>query len=209
MSLVLKTIAVVLGLYLLGFVLFAANLPAAPAQLGKPDAIVALTGGGARLDAAVALFERGVGKRLLISGVALATTKPEIKKLAHGGARFDCCADLGFAAEDTHGNAAEAADWVRAHHFKSLVVVTATYHMPRSLSEFSSRMPGVKLIAYPVEPEGIDLQEWWRDPRALRVLQSEYAKYLASMALTHLASSDDRSTGLDPNAARGKASRAS
>src|SRR6202044_174184 len=87
MSIVLKTVAIVIGLYLAGFVLFAATLPAAPPALGKPDAIVALTGGGARLDAAVALFERGVGKRLLISGVAPSTTKKEIKALAHGGAR--------------------------------------------------------------------------------------------------------------------------
>lgn len=186
MRIFLTTIAIVLALYCVGFVLFAANLPVAPANVGKPDAIVALTGGGARVDAAVALFERGVGKRLLISGVAPQTTKQELKTLAHGGARFDCCADLGFEAADTHGNAEEAADWVRTHHYKSILLVTATYHMPRSLSEFSARMPGVVLKPYPVEPEGIDLHEWWRDPRALHVLEAEYTKYLASLALTHV-----------------------
>jgi len=186
MSLFLKSMAVVLGLYLLGFVLFAANLPAAPPSVGRPDAIVALTGGGARLDAAVALFERGAGKRLLISGVAPSTTKKELKLLSRGGPRFDCCADLGFQAADTHGNAEEAALWVKAHRYKSIVVVTATYHMPRSLQEFSARMPGVALTPYPVEPEGIDLREWWRDPRALKVLSGEYTKYLASTVLTHV-----------------------
>ncbi|HEY2071059.1 MAG TPA: YdcF family protein [Rhizomicrobium sp.] len=186
MRIFLTTIGVVLALYLAGFVLFAANLPETPASVGKPDAIVALTGGGARLDAAVALFERGIGKRLLISGVSPTTTKKEIKALAHGGARFDCCADLGFEAADTAGNADETANWARAHHYHSLVIVTATYHMPRSLSEFRARMPGVALKPYPVEPEGIDLKEWWRDPRALRVLQGEYVKYLASMTITHV-----------------------
>ncbi len=208
MRIVLRTMAVVLGLYLIGFVLFAANLPAMPTALGKPDGIVALTGGGARLDAAVALFERGTGKRLLISGVAPSTTKKELKILTHGGARFDCCADLGFQAADTRGNAQETAGWVRAHHFKSIVVVTATYHMPRSLSEFAARMPGVTLEPYPVEPEGIDLHEWWRDPRALRVLQGEYAKYLASLTLTHLHMAANAAP-LDRAAARGKVSRAS
>jgi uncharacterized SAM-binding protein YcdF (DUF218 family) len=204
MSLVWKSMAVVLGLYLLGFVLFAANLPATPASVGKPDAIVALTGGGARLDAAVALFERGTGQRLLISGVAPATTKKEIKLLSHGGPRFDCCADLGFEAADTHGNAQEAAQWVRAHHYKSIVVVTASYHMPRSLQEFSARMPGVALKPYPVEPEGIDLREWWRDPRALRVLSGEYTKYLASVALTRVFARSDAAP-LDRAPARRKA----
>ncbi|HXM00467.1 MAG TPA: YdcF family protein [Rhizomicrobium sp.] len=206
MSVVLKTLLVVLALYLAGFVLFAETLPAAPAKLGKPDAIVALTGGGARLDTAVALFESGVGKRLLISGVDPAATRAQIKTLAHGAGRFDCCADLGFAAVDTHGNAQETADWVRTHRYRSLVVVTARYHMPRSLSEFSARMPGVALEPYPVDPEGIDLQQWWRDPRALRLLQVEYAKYLASVTLTHVFPDRD---ALDRGASQGNASRAS
>lgn len=190
MKIFFTTVAVVLALYCAGFILFASNLPTAPASVGKPDAIVALTGGDARLDAAVALFERGVGKRLLISGVAISTTKKELKILAHGGPRFDCCADLGFEAADTRGNAEEAANWVRAHHYHSIVLVTATYHMPRSLSEFSARMHGVVVKPYPVEPEGIDLKEWWRDPRALHVLGGEYNKYLASVTLTHVFSSD-------------------
>ena len=204
---IVKIIAVLVVAYLAGFVLFAATLPAAPSTLGKPDAIVALTGGGARLDTAVALFESGVGKRLLISGVAPSTTKKEIKSLAHGGARFDCCADLGFQAADTHGNAQEAAGWARAHRYKSLVVVTARYHMPRSLSEFAASMPGVALMPYPVDPDGI-VTAWWRDPRALRVLQAEYAKYLASLALTHVLA-DNGHGALDRGAFEGNASRAS
>jgi uncharacterized SAM-binding protein YcdF (DUF218 family) len=108
------------------------------------------------------------------------TTKDELKKLSHGGARFDCCADLGYAAENTRGNAEEAASWARAHHFKSLIVVTASYHMPRSLTEFQAAMPDTKLEPYPVEPVDIDLAGWWHDFRALRVLQGEYLKYVAS-----------------------------
>ena len=56
--------------YALSFVLFVSNLPVAPAIPPKADGIVALTGGDERLDTAVALLERGVGKRLLVSGVA-------------------------------------------------------------------------------------------------------------------------------------------
>jgi len=37
-----------------------------------------------------------------------------------------------------------------------------------------------------VEPTGIDLAQWWRDPNAMRILQSEYAKYLASLIATAL-----------------------
>ncbi len=175
-----KWVAALAVLYVAGFVVFVANLPA-PKPAPKPaQGIVALTGGDERVTAAVNLLETNNGQRLLISGVHPRTTKDELKKLSHGGKRFDCCADLGYAAENTRGNAQEAARWARAHRFKSLIVVTASYHMPRSLTEFQAAMPGVKLEPYSVEPEDIDLQGWWHDTRALRVLQGEYAKYLAS-----------------------------
>ena len=170
--------------YTLGFILFAMTLPRAPATLPHADGIVALTGGGARLDAADRLLESDAAQRLLISGVNPGTTKTELKAIAHGGRRFDCCADLGFRAEDTHGNADEATAWVRRHGYNSIIVVTANYHMRRSLNEFAADMPGVRLVAYPVDPQGLDLDGWWRDPRALHLLHNEYAKYLASLVIT-------------------------
>src|SRR5215475_4078601 len=93
--------------YGLGFVLFVSLLPRTPREVPKADGIVVLTGGGTRLDRAEDLFESGVGRRLLISGVDQTTTKETLKHLVHGGPRFDCCADVGYAAEDTRGNAQE------------------------------------------------------------------------------------------------------
>jgi uncharacterized SAM-binding protein YcdF (DUF218 family) len=172
--------------YGLSFVLFVGNLPTAPAMLPKADGIVALTGGDERLDTAVALLERGVGKRLLVSGVSPQTTKETVGKMSEGGARFLCCADIGYAAEDTHGNAQEAAQWARDNHFDSLVIVTSRYHMPRALREFSAAIPEVTLIAYPVEQSRIDLSGWWMHPHTVQLLHREYVKYLASMVTTRL-----------------------
>jgi uncharacterized SAM-binding protein YcdF (DUF218 family) len=197
-----KIAATILGVYLAGFLLFVLNLPRTPAPAVHADGIVALTGGDARLDAAEALLEQGAGKRLLISGVYSTNTKSELKRLVHGGARFDCCADLGFRAMSTHGNAAEAANWVRAHGYRSLVIVTANYHMPRSLREFSVQMPGVRLLPYPVDEEDVDLGEWWSDPHTLRVLHVEYAKYLGSLVFTTLASHGDVRSGRTTREAR-------
>jgi uncharacterized SAM-binding protein YcdF (DUF218 family) len=183
----LAVIFLALLAYGIGFLVFVANLPVPPAQLPQADGIVALTGGDERLDTAVALLEKGVGKRLLISGVSQTTTKEDLFKLSQGGARFWCCADLGYAAEDTHGNAQEAADWARQNHFASLVIVTGRYHMPRTLQEFSTVMPDITLIAYPVDQSHIDLGGWWRHPRTAQLLHREYAKYLASVVMTRLA----------------------
>ncbi|MBI3678196.1 MAG: YdcF family protein [Proteobacteria bacterium] len=185
-------LAGLVGVYLAGFILFATSLPETPKTVEPADGIVTLTGGGARLDAAVNLLEHHAGKRLLISGVHSTTTKADLKRLSNGGARFDCCADLGFAAVDTHGNADETRDWVKRHGYRSIILVTASYHMRRSLIEFSTDMPSVKLEPYPVEPDGIDLSGWWHDPHALRLLQSEYAKYLLSLVMNSLGPPKDQ-----------------
>jgi len=172
-----------------GFLAFTSHLPKPPRTLGHVDGIVALTGGGMRLDMAVALFERGVGERLLISGVNLQATKQDLKKIAHGKRRFDCCADLGYAAENTFGNAKEAAAWIRFHHYRRIVLVTSRYHMPRSVMEFRDVMPDVKVIAYPVDPDnGRGFPSRFRN---LKALHSEYLKYLAVTLLT--------AAGLEPD----------
>lgn len=178
-----RIVLVAILAYGLGFIAFAMSLPRPPSSVPHADAIVTLTGGDARLDTAVRLLEKGAAKRLLITGVHPSITKPELRSIVHGGKRFDCCADLDFTAEDTRENAAEAAAWVRAHNFRSLILVTANYHMPRSLNEFSANMRHVKMLPYPVLPEGIDFARWWRNPHAVRLLQAEYAKYLASLVI--------------------------
>lgn len=183
-----RIIITLLVAYVVGFGLFTALLPRVPRHIGQVDGIVALTGGGSRLDVAVALFERGWGERLLISGVNTQASKRDLKKLAHGRKRFDCCADLGYAAENTFGNAKEAAAWTRFHRYRSILLVTSRYHMPRSIAEFHDVMPDVAVIPYPV-----DAETGKGTPghlRALKLLHSEYAKFLAVTFLT--------ATGLEP-----------
>lgn len=170
------------AVYLAGFAAFALTLPEVRDPPQDADAVVALTGGGERIDAAIALFESGVGRRLLISGVNPATTKDDLRRVAGGGARFDCCADLGFEASDTAGNAREAASWAAARGYRRLVVVTAAYHMPRSLLEFGRAMPEAELLPYPVMPANHGGGRWWENGEALRIVHSEYMKYLASLA---------------------------
>jgi len=200
----LKRIVIALVVvYAAGFVVFISTLPKVPHTLGAVDGIVALTGGGSRLDVAVALFEKGVGERLLISGVNPQATRTALKKLAHGKTRFDCCADLGYAAENTFGNAREAAAWARFHHYKRILLVTSRYHMPRSIREFHDCLPDATIIPYPVDPD--NGRGFWNGLRTLRLLHNEYVKYLA---VTVLAAAG-LEPGLDPGAPPAESSPAS
>jgi len=155
-----------------------------PPDPPEADAIVALTGASTiRLEAAEALLEEGLGRRLLISGVNREATRKQVRATLVTGAgtaarrTFDCCVDLGFKAENTLGNARETAPWVARHHYHTLIVVTADYHMPRALLELKAAMPGVALYPFPVATEAVDARRWWASPGDARRMVLEYCKY--------------------------------
>jgi uncharacterized SAM-binding protein YcdF (DUF218 family) len=148
---------------------------------GHAEGAVALTGGAERISDAVDLLARGRADRLLITGVNPATTRGEIARhLPAARDLFDCCIALGYEAANTVGNAAETERWVRAHHIRSLIVVTSNYHMPRALAEMGSALPGVELVAYPVVSERERLHPWWADGATARLVMWEWIKYNAA-----------------------------
>ncbi len=147
------------------------------------DGIVALTGGEERIAEAVKLLAERRARRLLITGVNPGTTKPELVSLNPRSARlFQCCVDLDKRALDTRDNATETTLWARQQGFRSLIVVTSSYHMPRSLIELRQVMPDVDLIPYPVKAPTLRGEDWWGDRRTLWVLAREYVKLLTALA---------------------------
>ena len=167
-------------MFILGFFYFATlTLREQPNALTKADAIVVLTGGSERLGRAGELFRQGKADHLLISGVNRKLTKAKVRQLIGiNGAKFNCCVKVGYFAQNTRGNAIEARDWLRQHSFKTLIVVTAGYHMPRSLAELALAMPDVKLIPYAVVPSRFRAQPWWLHSTNARILAQEYIKFL-------------------------------
>lgn len=144
------------------------------------DAIAVLTGTNDRIKTAVRLLEEGKGKRLLVSGVNRKVTRPEMMEVAGAWKPiYQCCVDLGFEAADTKGNAQEIAAWARTHGYTQIIVVTADFHMPRSMLELKGQMPGVRLIPYPIKSEALDVTHWWRDRVQIQRMTVEYCKYLA------------------------------
>jgi uncharacterized SAM-binding protein YcdF (DUF218 family) len=170
-----------------GFLHFAETLPMPDQASDEPtDAIVVLTGGADRLDVGLKLLVEGKAKKLFISGVDRATTAEALQQRSGGADKFACCVVLGHAAEDTIGNAIETALWMQREKFASLRLVTASYHMPRSLLLFRQTMPDIAITPHPVFPAHVHLRDWWRWPGTARLLASEYNKYLASLATLRL-----------------------
>jgi uncharacterized SAM-binding protein YcdF (DUF218 family) len=171
-----------------GFLWFAGQVPDVEVALDRnADGIVVLTGGAARIADAIELLASGRGKRLLISGVnrttnsiELARTVPEYKKM------FSCCFDLVYSAINTTGNAVETRRWARARGFRSLVVVTSSYHMPRAMAELSHQLPDVTLIPFPVVPEKRRGERWWSSVPTTKLMMLEYLKYVVAVARTWL-----------------------
>jgi uncharacterized SAM-binding protein YcdF (DUF218 family) len=148
------------------------------------DGIVVLTGANSneRIAAATDLLAERLGRRVLVSGVNREVTREQLRK-ASGTVRrlYDCCVDLGFTAVDTVGNARETAEWARTMRFKSLIVVTTDYHMPRAMLELRAvlRPPAFTLEPYAVPTRALKARGWWRSPGAARLMVVEYCKYLA------------------------------
>jgi uncharacterized SAM-binding protein YcdF (DUF218 family) len=141
---------------------------------------VALTGGAERVEAALRLLAQDRAGTLLISGTGSGV---DLAALAHRAGvdpvPLASRVTLGRTATSTRGNALETAAWVRNHMIRTLIVVTAFYHMPRALIELRRALPAVQLYAYPVlSPDGFGPERLV----SLRLLGEEYTKYLLAAA---------------------------
>lgn len=166
----IRKLLMLLGIaWALGFVAFMLSLgkPLDPAQ--KTDAIVVLTGGPGRIDRGLDLLRAGASKHMLVSGVG---EKVKLREFAVeykiDPALMVCCIDLGHKAVDTRSNGEETADWVNKHHYKTVRLVTADWHMPRARLELAHQLgDDVELIGDSV-----------KSPARPLTLFAEYHKYL-------------------------------
>jgi uncharacterized SAM-binding protein YcdF (DUF218 family) len=184
-----------------GFVGFLAQLRGAeirPSQTA--DGIVVLTGGSSRVSDAMELLAGGYGKRLLISGVHPTNDVSDISRSLpdNNQSLLGCCVDLDRSAINTRSNAAETRRWARERGFRSLIVVTSNYHMPRAIAEMSHAMPDMALIPFAVVGDKWREEPWWTSGATLRLLLSEYVKYVAVEVRVRLA---DAGLDLMPEAA--------
>ncbi len=150
-----RLVALAMLAYALGYAAFAVMLPK-PAGDERTDAIVVLTGGSGRLERGFELMERGLGRRMLIAGVARTVRPEELAEVYDIDPRlFECCIALDRESFDTRSNADEIARWLERRRFTSIRLVTNDLHMPRAGYEVRKRVgSGIAIVtdAVPTEP---------------------------------------------------------
>lgn len=180
---VLLLCALLAAAWTIGLLWFAAALPNAVADpTRRTDAIVVLTGGSDRVHRGIELLAEARAAKLFISGVYRGVDVQELLRVSQSSpANLACCIVLGYEADSTRGNATETAEWMRTEGLTSLRLVTAAYHMPRSLLEFRRVMPDIEIVPHPVFPANFKRADWWRWPGSAALIASEYSKYLLAV----------------------------
>jgi len=165
----------------LGFLWFTWRLPAHEVALAdRADGIVVLTGGASRISDAIELLASRRGQRLLISGANRSTKIEEISRLNPEFGRWvRCCVDFDYSL-NTLGNAIEIRGWAERRRFRSLIVVTSDYHMPRAMAEIAHQLPDARLIPFPVISDRLRAEPWWSNMTTTKLLLSEYLKYIVA-----------------------------
>ena len=180
--LMIVSCGLIMIVWIMGLIWFVDEVPTNHTKSpSKTDAIIVLTGGTGRLETGLQLLSEGYAKLLFISGVARGLdVQALLKVVSRNRNDFACCIVVGYRADNTAGNAVETTKWIVENKFNSLRLVTASYHMPRSLFEFRRRMPNIKIIPHPVFPPKFKRRSWWRWPGSAQLLASEFNKYLIS-----------------------------
>lgn len=182
---VLITFTIMVSMWVAALVSYVYSIPKEPTNdTASTDAIVVLTGGSLRIARGFELLDKGVAKTLFISGVAEDATLEELMNTHNASSKVRALASkepviiLDRVANSTRSNAAQTAQWVHDRGIRSIRLVTANYHMRRSVMEFRRLMPDVTIIADPVFPENFHLEGWWRDRVSRELALSEFHKFM-------------------------------
>src|SRR5690606_28656148 len=107
---ILRTISVLLIIWMIGFAWFAIDLPRPAADDARTDSIVVLTAGASRSDRPLLLSGPEKADYLLIFGVGRAVKPHEVVvEYTRPDGRFECCIRLGSQAAATRSPALETA----------------------------------------------------------------------------------------------------
>ena len=129
----------------------------------------------------VQLIEEDLKRKMLITGVGKGISKIDIASAINANKVqteiLECCVDLDLSATNTQGNAYEAGIWLKKNNLTSSFLVTANYHMPRLILEFSSLNPKINLNIIPVKPDKDPINNIYL-PSNFLLISKEFLKFI-------------------------------
>lgn len=150
--------------------------PPAPATRVEADAIVVLTGGKGRIGEGVRLLEGGAGQSLVLSGV---DADADIDSIFINGIERSIRARITLEKRSgsTFENAMEVRRIAAEKGYRSIILVTSSYHMKRALLIFRHTLAGdITIRARRVSSPNFDEKRWWAG-KNLALIIPEFLKY--------------------------------
>jgi uncharacterized SAM-binding protein YcdF (DUF218 family) len=139
----------------------------------KPaDVIIVLSGGTDRIEEGVILFNLGYASKILFSGDGSTDMANQAESL--GVPQNNILIENN--SESTFENAKFSAAIMKAHGFKSAIVVTSPYHTRRASILFAHFFSGWNLTICSVPFPSSNASNWWKNPYLERTVISEYVK---------------------------------
>lgn len=157
-------------------------------RMDMPAAIVVLTGSKGRIEAGLTQLRHHPNIPLMISGVGSNLSLQELLNMQDIPSSLQNMAlqeneriHLGYKATSTIENAQEVMDWLHTEAIpqgSGIALVTAYYHMPRSLLEMQHATQDYQFSAYILPPPQPIIPLMLQDVYTRTIVIQEFHKYL-------------------------------
>lgn len=154
----------------------------------RSDVIIVLGGGPPqRVQRAVQLFREGFAPLILASGGAIynpwSDQAQEMAKQAEAMGVPARDVILENHSQSTYQNATYTLEVMKAHHFRSAIVVSSDYHMLRAAFDFTRVYLGSGIrLTYCAAPDSVfHPGHWWTSHASVQTTISEYEDLAASI----------------------------
>jgi len=153
------------------------------------DVIVVLSGDNydaERATRAASLFKSGIAPRVLATGRALrsyATTTDLMKRdLVEHGVPADAVVPFTHKADDLRDEATAVCEFVAAHGWKKILLVTSNYHTRRSQYIYVHKLPSSDQLLTVAAPDSdYDPNYWWKTQTGVKIFFHELGGYLVAL----------------------------
>jgi uncharacterized SAM-binding protein YcdF (DUF218 family) len=155
-------------------------------ELAPSDVIVVLAGNSSfRARHAEALYAQGLAPHVIISNEPLSshgvqTTWLELRSvgLVHLAIPDEAIVPIPEISDSTYEEALRSRDIMRAHGWRSAILVTDPFHMRRATLTFRQAFGPAELTvaASPADDSKYGVDNWWTDRNAIMRVVQEYVK---------------------------------